>query len=112
MMHPTAATRYLHMQIPVVNDFVDYLDKKREADGLVPNLYEDLFKYTMEGEIFLLSAIDIRLVIFRPKIVTYHDCQHKKLGTQRQYLRHAFFLVIYEATLKLWPMYSVCFCRK
>ena len=50
MMHPTAATRYLHMQVPVVQDFVDYLDHKKEADGLVPDLYEDLFKYTMEGE--------------------------------------------------------------
>ena len=49
MMHPTAATRYLHMQIPVVNDFVSYLEKKRNSDGLVEDLYEDLFKYTMEG---------------------------------------------------------------
>ena len=49
MMHPTAASRYLHMQLPVVRDFVQYLDDKRQPDGTTPNLYEDLFKYTMEG---------------------------------------------------------------
>jgi hypothetical protein len=49
MMHPGAAARYLHMQVPVVNDFVDYLDAKKGEDGVVPNLYENLFKYTMEG---------------------------------------------------------------
>ena len=49
-MHPGAAARYLHMQVPVVNDFVDYLDKKRDQNGVVPNLYEDLFKCTMEGK--------------------------------------------------------------
>ena len=50
MMHPGAAARYLHMQVPVVNDFVDYLDSKKNEKGVVPNLYENLFKYTMEGE--------------------------------------------------------------
>ena len=49
-MHPSAAARYLHMQVPVVQDFVQYLDGKRDADGVVPNLYENLFKYTMEGK--------------------------------------------------------------
>lgn len=48
-MHPSAATRYLHMQEPVVNDFVEYLDRKRDSQGNVAHLYEDLFKYTMEG---------------------------------------------------------------
>ena len=50
MMHPLAATRYLHWQQPVAQDFADYLGNKREEDNLVPNLYEDLFKYTMECE--------------------------------------------------------------
>ena len=59
MMHPTAATRYLHMQIPVVNDFVSYLEKKRNSDGLVEDLYEDLFKYTMEG----MTCPDNRLLL-------------------------------------------------
>ena len=50
MMHPTAATRYLHMQTPVVQDFVSYLHSKRDANGQIKDLYEDLMKYTMEGK--------------------------------------------------------------
>lgn len=50
MMHPTAATRYLNWQIPVAQDFVSYISSHRNSDGIVPNLYQDLFKYTMECE--------------------------------------------------------------
>ena len=48
MMHPTAATRYLHWQVPVAEEFADYLGAKRNSAGVVESLYEDLFKYTME----------------------------------------------------------------
>ena len=44
----------------VVQDFVDYLDHKKEADGLVPDLYEDLFKYTMEGKGWHIKYISIQ----------------------------------------------------
>lgn len=49
MMHPAAAAKYLSWQMPVARDFADYLGGLREEDGLVPNLYENLFKYTMES---------------------------------------------------------------
>ncbi|ELT92836.1 hypothetical protein CAPTEDRAFT_136114 [Capitella teleta] len=49
MMHPTAATRYINWQTPVAQDFVQYIDENRNEEGIIPNLYEDLFKYTMES---------------------------------------------------------------
>jgi hypothetical protein len=48
MMHPTAATRYLSWQTPVAQDFVDFIAEHRNEAGTMPNLYENLFKYTME----------------------------------------------------------------
>ena len=57
MMHPTAATRYLHWQNPVARDFADYLGAKRGSDNVVENLYEDLFKYTMECKLTVVIHI-------------------------------------------------------
>ncbi|KAK2184690.1 hypothetical protein NP493_256g00022 [Ridgeia piscesae] len=49
MMHPLAAARFLPMQVPVAQDFVTYIRGKRNAEGIVPDLYSDLFKFTMEA---------------------------------------------------------------
>jgi hypothetical protein len=48
MMHPATASKYVDYQMPVARDFADYLGSERQHDGLVPDLYEKLFKYTME----------------------------------------------------------------
>jgi hypothetical protein len=50
MMHPETATKYVDYQMPVAEDFANYLGSIRLSDGLVPDLYENLFKYTMECE--------------------------------------------------------------
>ena len=53
MMHPSAAARYMHVQRPVTDDFIKYLYSKRDKDQIVPDLYNDLFRYTTESELLL-----------------------------------------------------------
>ena len=48
MMSPPSAAKFLEYQIPVARDFADVLGSAANADGIVPNLYEKLFQYTME----------------------------------------------------------------
>jgi len=48
MMQPTSAAKFLEFQMPVARDFADTLCNSADSDGIVPNLYEKLFQYTME----------------------------------------------------------------
>lgn len=52
MMHPPSAAKFLDLQMPVARDFAVSLGDMAAAgsDGVVPNLYEKLFQYTMECE--------------------------------------------------------------
>ena len=62
-MHPPSAARFLDFQMPVARDFADVLGNVANSDGIVPNLYEKLFQYTMEckrfKEIFCLQTLPI-----------------------------------------------------
>jgi len=48
MMHPPSAAKFLNFQMPVARDFADSLCNVLDSDGMVPNLYDKLFQYTME----------------------------------------------------------------
>ena len=48
MMHPPSAAKFLDFQMPVARDFADVLGDVVDSDGVVPNLYDKLFQYTME----------------------------------------------------------------
>lgn len=48
-MFHNAAARYMQTQFPVALDFSNYLETKTQPNGIIPSLYEDLFKYTIEG---------------------------------------------------------------
>jgi len=48
MMNPPSAAKFLEFQMPVARDFADVLGSVVDSDGVVPNLYDKLFQYTME----------------------------------------------------------------
>jgi len=48
MMSPPSAAKFLDFQMPVARDFADAVGGMVDSDGIVPNLYEKLFQYTME----------------------------------------------------------------
>lgn len=63
--------------MPVATDFAEYLGGLRNEDGLVPNLYENLFKYTMECEytttimlMLLFLLLQLMMLMVMLKVVT------------------------------------------